>query len=487
MGLATFEPVCTDRLTVRPIDAADLGDLFDVNGDETVTRFLPYPTWASADDGAAWLTRMQALTATGTARQLVVERRRDGKVIGTVLLFKHDAGSARLEIGYVIGSAHWRQGYAREALQAVCAQAFGPLGIRRIEAEVNPANTASDALLQSLGFVLEGRLRQRWIAKGQTYDTLLYGCLVDEWRPRSADRPRNTPMPAPADGPSDISPSLTYDDAPAAIDWLCRAFGFRRRFVVPGEGGRIEHSELTLGNGVVMIGSPKAEDRRMSPKALAGVAQALSVYVPDPDAHHATSVAAGARVVRPLRTEDYGARGYMVSDLEGHLWYFGNYRPGAYWDRPDEHPVSGPATLRQATRADIPGIWAVRYGVRENTLRRGLISDEDVRREIEDTGRGWVVTAGEDDQVVAFAIGHAGTGNIWALFVLPDHEGRGHGSRLHTVMVDWLWAQGLPRLWLTTGPGTRAQGFYERRGWRAVGEIANGDLRYELERPPGIG
>ena len=61
---------------------------------------------------------------------------------------------------------------------------------------------------------------------------------------------------------SDVYPSLVYDDANAAIDWLCRAFGFTRRFVVPGENGRVEHSELSLGNAVVMISSPKAEFRR---------------------------------------------------------------------------------------------------------------------------------------------------------------------------------------------------------------------------------
>jgi uncharacterized glyoxalase superfamily protein PhnB len=81
-----------------------------------------------------------------------------------------------------------------------------------------------------------------------------------------------------------------------------------------------------------MISSAKPEDGRVSPKALTGVAQALSVYVVDPDAHHAVSVAAGAQVVRPLRTEEYGARGYMVRDPEGHVWYFGNYRPGEYWE-----------------------------------------------------------------------------------------------------------------------------------------------------------
>ena len=139
-------------------------------------------------------------------------------------------------------------------------------------------------------------------------------------------------MPPTYRSPSDIYPSLTYDDAPAAIEWLCRAFGFTKRFVVPGAGGRIEHSELSLGTGVIMISSPKTEDRRMGPKSLAGVSQGLSVHVADPDAHCAVAVAAGARVVRELRTEEYGARGYMALDPEGHLWYFGTYRPGEYWE-----------------------------------------------------------------------------------------------------------------------------------------------------------
>jgi hypothetical protein len=89
-------------------------------------------------------------------------------------------------------------------------------------------------------------------------------------------------MPKPAYTPSDIHPSLTYDDAPAAIDWLCRAFGFTKRFVVSGPNDRVEHSELSLGTGVVMVSSPKPEDRRVSPRALAGSAQALSVFVPAP-------------------------------------------------------------------------------------------------------------------------------------------------------------------------------------------------------------
>lgn len=133
--------------------------------------------------------------------------------------------------------------------------------------------------------------------------------------------------------PSDIHPCLAYDDAPRAIEWLCRAFGFKSRLVVEGPGGTVVHSELSLGTGVVMVSSAKPEMSMVSPLKTQGkVTQALSVHVPDPDAHHQAAVAAGAKLVRPLQDEEYGARGYMVADIEGHHWYFGNYRPGAYWD-----------------------------------------------------------------------------------------------------------------------------------------------------------
>ena len=136
--------------------------------------------------------------------------------------------------------------------------------------------------------------------------------------------------------------------------------------------------------------------------------------------------------------------------------------------------------LRVARASDIPAIQRVRASVRENRLVSTVITDEDVRTAIEDTGRGWVVVkAGE---VVAFAIGNAVNGNIWALFVRPEAEGRGYGRQLHDTMVDWLWTAGLDRLWLTTEPGTRAQRFYQAAGWQLVGPADQGELRYEMVR-----
>jgi GNAT superfamily N-acetyltransferase len=138
-------------------------------------------------------------------------------------------------------------------------------------------------------------------------------------------------------------------------------------------------------------------------------------------------------------------------------------------------------TLRQATREDSGGLWRVRHAVRENTLTPGRIGDEELFREIEETGRGWVVEV--DGEVVAFAIGNARSGNVWALFVDPSAQGAGHGSRLHDTMVAWLWSQGLRTLWLSTGNDTQARGFYERRGWRNVGPYGQHEIRYELTNP----
>jgi [ribosomal protein S5]-alanine N-acetyltransferase len=180
-------PLLSTRLLLRPVTEQDLPDLLLVNGDPAVTEFLPYESWRGEADAQAWLLRMQAQMATGTAQQLVVQRRDSGRVIGGVLLFKHDAPSARIELGYVLGREHWRQGHAVEALRTVCSHAYTAMGLRRIEAEVNPDNTASNAVLRALGFVQEGRLRQRWTAKGRSYDTLIYGCLADEWTGQPGD------------------------------------------------------------------------------------------------------------------------------------------------------------------------------------------------------------------------------------------------------------------------------------------------------------
>ncbi len=137
--------------------------------------------------------------------------------------------------------------------------------------------------------------------------------------------------------------------------------------------------------------------------------------------------------------------------------------------------------LRQATRQDISGMHRVRLSVHENKLTTTVITEADYLPAIEMTGRGWVVDM--SGEVVAFAIGKRDTGSIWALFVDPSHEGQGYGTQLLESAVNWLWSQGFDRLWLTTEPGTRAQGFYESLGWERAGYNTYGEIRFELVRP----
>jgi len=123
----------------------------------------------------------------------------------------------------------------------------------------------------------------------------------------------------------------------------------------------------------------------------------------------------------------------------------------------------------------------IRLSVRENTLSDpNRITESDYLDALEVLGRSWVVE--EDGEIVAFATGYR-DGSIWALFVHPDHEGCGYGKALHATCVDWLWSLGHTRIWLTTGPSTRAERFYLCRGWQRSGKDAGGDIRLELRGP----
>ena len=125
-----------------------------------------------------------------------------------------------------------------------------------------------------------------------------------------------------------IFPAIRYADADAGIDFLKRAFGATEKAVHRGEDGVIQHAELALGAGLVMVGQQR-EDGKLGGEAPRALASPISLYitVPDPDAHHAIARRAGARVVRELEDMDYGSREYSVRDPEGNLWSFGTYDP----------------------------------------------------------------------------------------------------------------------------------------------------------------
>ena len=128
-----------------------------------------------------------------------------------------------------------------------------------------------------------------------------------------------------------VIPCLRYRDAKAAIEWLCNAFGFEKHAVYEGLDGSIMHAELKFGNGMIMLGSqsdtPFAKLQKQVSEVGGVGTQSPYLIVTDADAHHAQALAAGATIVLPLKTEDYGGRGYSCLDPEGNLWNFGTYDP----------------------------------------------------------------------------------------------------------------------------------------------------------------
>lgn len=135
--------------------------------------------------------------------------------------------------------------------------------------------------------------------------------------------------------------------------------------------------------------------------------------------------------------------------------------------------------IRPATRDDIPRIMAIRFGVRENRLRDpSRVTVDHVRAHV-DTGGAFVWV--DAQRVVGFSIAEPRDGNIVALFVEEPYERRGIGRALFERACDVLLAAGCPRLWLTTWPGTRADGFYRAAGWQVTGED-DGNLVFERPR-----
>lgn len=179
-----FEPAVleTERLRLRWITEADAAAFFEVYGDPQVARFLSFPPFTEPGQADKMIGRAKAGYADGSAVNFAIERRDDGQVLGNCMLFRFHDESRRAEIGYSLAREYWSQGYAREALTALIDYSFGPLGLNRLEADIDPRNPNSAKILDRLGFVKEGVLRERWIVAGETSDTVYYGLLRKEWR-----------------------------------------------------------------------------------------------------------------------------------------------------------------------------------------------------------------------------------------------------------------------------------------------------------------
>jgi len=139
----------------------------------------PLPDMAAAE---SLLAEIISDVAKGRMMKWGLARSEDDFVIGTVTLFQIDLDNGRAELGYALAREHWGQGFMNEALQSLLEYAFEILKLRRLEADVDPRNSASIRTLERLGFQREGFLRERWHVAGEIQDALFYGLLEREWK-----------------------------------------------------------------------------------------------------------------------------------------------------------------------------------------------------------------------------------------------------------------------------------------------------------------
>lgn len=171
----------TARLRLRQLDANDTAALFAVYSDPVVMRYWSRPPQRELAEAAQLVADIDACRERGDLLQWGIERLDIGQVIGTCTLADINPRQGRAEVGYILGSAHWRQGYAREALARLLAHARTGMGLRRIEADVDPRNAPSLKVLERLGFTREGYLRERWVVAGETQDSVLLGLLLRDF------------------------------------------------------------------------------------------------------------------------------------------------------------------------------------------------------------------------------------------------------------------------------------------------------------------
>ena len=185
----------TERLVLRPLNPEDMQALFAIFSDQEVMRYWNTAPWSSLDDAWNFIRASAEAMERQESMTLGIAQKATGELIGKCMLFNYESASKRAEIGFGIGRPYWGHGFVSEAGRALLAYGFDALGLRRIEAEIDPQNLSSGKILERLGFVKEGLLRQRWEINGVVSDSELYGLLASDH-----PRPNNSFKPTPLRG-----------------------------------------------------------------------------------------------------------------------------------------------------------------------------------------------------------------------------------------------------------------------------------------------
>ncbi|MGW7335258.1 GNAT family N-acetyltransferase [Streptomyces sp. NPDC054808] len=187
MRLAT--PVLhTPRLRLRPFTDADGDRLFALHGNTRVMRYWDSPPWTERARAERFLSNCRTMEEEGTGARVAVDRVSDGAFVGWCGLSAWNPVYRSASLGYCLDEPMWGHGYAPEAAHALLRWAFDTLDLNRVQAEADTRNPASARVLEKLGFVREGTLREDCVVNGEVSDSWVYGLLRREWRPEADPR-----------------------------------------------------------------------------------------------------------------------------------------------------------------------------------------------------------------------------------------------------------------------------------------------------------
>ncbi|EAP99530.1 putative acetyltransferase [Janibacter sp. HTCC2649] len=171
----------TERLRLRPFRDDDAEALFALQSNAHVLRFWDSPPWTERDRAQAFIERCRELAEDGTGVRLAVDRLDDGAFLGWCGLTGWNPDFRSAGLGYCFAEVAWGQGYATETARAVLRWAYATMDLNRVQSETDTRNVASARVLEKLGFVREGTLRQDCIVNGDVSDSWVYGLLASDW------------------------------------------------------------------------------------------------------------------------------------------------------------------------------------------------------------------------------------------------------------------------------------------------------------------
>jgi [ribosomal protein S5]-alanine N-acetyltransferase len=171
----------TARLLLRPFSDADTDAIFALHSKRVVLRYWDAPPWQERALAERFIAVSSQIEREGTGARVLVERAADSAFVGWCGLVKWNPDFRSASMGYCLDNEAWGQGFATEAAGALLQWAFDTLDLNRVQAETDTRNTASSRVLEKLGFIREGTLREDCIVEGEISDSWVYGLLRRDW------------------------------------------------------------------------------------------------------------------------------------------------------------------------------------------------------------------------------------------------------------------------------------------------------------------